>query len=382
MIVTIDSNTTPMQMHHLAVALQRIAAEAGYVASENITSISINPTPEQTAALDEMIKRHKSGVVHLDGTVEPLPPVTMSVREPGVIHRVEVVGTIEPPIVVTPPVTVNTLFLSDKEERDINITAVTDPHIDSAGLPWDARIHAGSRERNTDGSWRVRRKPKDTDQEEWNATLARVTSELRDLMEIPVSSGAVADAADETTLTDAEIDQFIDILEGIADVPGPFYWVHPESSCAGIVQTREELNEMLGEPLVSEIDKDEYEKLIEAGYARANAPDVAPPVAVAPVAVAPVAVAPPVVVAPPVIEPPVTAVAPPIATASPAIETFAQVMTFLTARTPKDETEKPAMVARVNEILAANGLTVLTQLGQRPDLIPQIMAQFTEAFGE
>lgn len=326
MIITIDGNTLPNEMHHIAVALQRIAAENGYVAPENITSINIDPTPEQVVALREVLKGGPRGglqVVDTDGTVTPfvnmpddvnhdltdstlLGSAVITIREPGVIHAVNVVATVESP--------------------------VTNDNLDSAGLPWDARIHAGSRERNTDGSWRVRRRPKGVEDHEWNDTLARVTNELRDLMEIPVSTGAALDAVAETALTDDEIDQFVDIVQGVT----------------------------------GEIDQ--HGELVSS-----ETVFVTPPVTT---------VAPPVVVAPPAIEPPVTAVAPPIATASPAIETFAQVMTFLTARTPKDEAAKPAMVAKVNEILAANGLTVLTQLGQRPDLIPQVVEQFKAAFGE
>jgi hypothetical protein len=311
MIVTIDCNTRPNEMHHLAVALQRIAAENGYVASK--TNISVGEltvelnidTTDATAAIDKLAAHAAAKGVD----VVEVPPATVSVSEP---------------VVVTPPVTVNTLFLSDKEERDLNIAAVTDPNLDINGLPWDARIHAGSRERNTDGSWRVRRRPKGVEEADWDATLARVTAELTDLMAIPVSPGAVADAVAEEreigdvhhtghALTDAEVDAFVDIVQGVTE---------------------------------------------------------------------PVVVAPPVTIAPPVVVPPVTAVAPPITTASPAIETFPQVMVWLTAHTPKDEAAKPGMVTKVNQILTDNGLTVLQQLNQRPDLIPQIMAQFIEAFGE
>jgi hypothetical protein len=157
------------------------------------------------------------------------------------------------------------------------------------------------------------------------------------------------------------------------------------------VQTREELNELLGEPLVSEVDQSEYDTAIASGYARANSPDVSQSLTDAEVdafvdivqgVTEPVVVAPPVTISPPVVVPPVTAVAPPITVDKPAIETFPQVMVWLTAHTPKDEAAKPVMVDKVNQILTDNGLTVLQQLNQRPDLIPQIMVQFREAFGE
>lgn len=301
MHISIDNETSPMEMHHIAVALQRIAAERGYKApvepgrtqlSETRTvgemSIKVDiDTTDATTAIETLAAHAAANNV----SVEVLPPVTVSVD-----YSTE-----------TPSININHASIDDAGNVSVSFTpATTDTHLDSSGLPWDARIHAGSRERNTDGSWRVRRRPKDTDQDAWDATLARVTAELTDLMTIPVSPGAVADAAAEEALTDDEVDAFVDIVQGVV-------------------------------------------------------------------------VAPPVTIAPPVVVPPVTAVAPPITVT---IETFAQLMSWLTSRTPKNEAAKPAMVTRVNEILAANGLTTLQQLGQRADLIPQVLAQFREAFGE
>lgn len=348
MHITVDGSENGAELYHLSVLFQSLAKARGFAVpvSTTVSELSVKldiDTTEATTALDKLAAHphfaDQTPVVNEAGHVIG----TVTLNDPDTIEHVT--GTdngVSVGYVVTP--------VADIEANHADVT----PTLDSAGLPWDARIHAGSRERNTDGSWRVRRKPKDTDQEEWNATLARVTAELRDLMEIPVTPGAVADVAVETaeprydtethpinadhvTLTDAEIDTFVDIVQGVTTDPNDLMQI-----------TDVQLSEL-----------------------KASA-TVEPPVHVAP----------PVTIAPPIVIPPVTAVAPPIVTASPAIETFAQVMTFLTARTPKDEAEKPAMVAKVNEILAANGLTVLTQLGQRPDLIPQIMMQFNEAFGE
>jgi len=339
MIITINDNTDSMEMHHIAVALQRIAAERGYKAP-----VEVHTSASQTSTIGEMSVTLNVDTANATSAVEALADL---IERTGVkvedVHPVTV--TVGDPVVVTPPVTVNTLFLSDKEERDLNIAAVTDTNLDTNGLPWDARIHAGSRERNTDGSWRVRRRPKGIEEADWDATLARVTAELTDLMAIPVSPGAVADAAAEEAqvLTDAEVDAFVDIIEGVV------------------------------EPTV----------VVGVGSYTEVEGSVPPPTATVGDAVAALnAVAPPVTIAPPVVVPPVTAVAPPITVDKPAIETFAQLMSWLTSRTPKDEAAKPAMVVKVNEILAANGLTTLQQLGQRADLIPQVLVQFQAAFGE
>lgn len=50
---------------------------------------------------------------------------------------------------------------------------------DSTGTPWDARIHSASKALNADGTWRLRRKPKDMDEEEWNAQVETVKVELQ-----------------------------------------------------------------------------------------------------------------------------------------------------------------------------------------------------------
>lgn len=346
MQISVDCNTQGVELYHLSILFQSLAKARGFavpVDPMNVTSVTIDPTPEQVEKLSEMFKGGVQNcglqVIDTNGTVTPFvePPVTYSVESTpintdhaSIDDAGNVTVVMEP---IAPPVITNSQLAA----------AVTNDNLDSAGLPWDARIHAGSRERNTDGSWRVRRRPKGVEEAEWEATLARVTAELRDLMEIPVSTGAVADAAAEEreigdvhhtahALTDAEVDAFVDIVQGVT------------------------------------VEIDQHGELVSA-----ETVFVAPPAN---------AVTPPVTIAPPVVVPPVTAVAPPITTDAPKVETFAQVMTFLTARTPKDEAAKPAMVAKVNEILAANGLTVLTQLGQRPELIPQVMTQFTEAFGE
>lgn len=53
------------------------------------------------------------------------------------------------------------------------------PTTDKTGTPWDERIHSTSKALNADGTWRLRRKPKDMDEEEWAATIQRVQDELR-----------------------------------------------------------------------------------------------------------------------------------------------------------------------------------------------------------
>lgn len=49
---------------------------------------------------------------------------------------------------------------------------------DPTGTPWDERIHSTSKALNADGTWRLRRKPKDMDELEWVAFVESVKGEL------------------------------------------------------------------------------------------------------------------------------------------------------------------------------------------------------------
>mgnify|MGYP001004396522 CR=1 FL=1 len=71
--------------------------------------------------------------------------------------------------------------LRQEELRKKHIETVTTPFIDtdSTGTPWDERIHSASKALNSDGTWRVRRKPKDMDEGEWTDFIEQVTNELK-----------------------------------------------------------------------------------------------------------------------------------------------------------------------------------------------------------
>lgn len=52
------------------------------------------------------------------------------------------------------------------------------PTTDSTGTPWDERIHSASKALNSDGTWRLRRKPKDMDDMEWSDYVKSIQSVL------------------------------------------------------------------------------------------------------------------------------------------------------------------------------------------------------------
>lgn len=67
-----------------------------------------------------------------------------------------------------------------------HIETVDTPYVnlDKDGLPWDARIHAASKALNADETWRVRRKPKDMEDDAWAQEIESVRAELKQLMAI------------------------------------------------------------------------------------------------------------------------------------------------------------------------------------------------------
>lgn len=54
------------------------------------------------------------------------------------------------------------------------------PIADSTGTPWDERIHSASKALNADGTWRLRRKPKDMDEAQWAKYVEAVKTDMTD----------------------------------------------------------------------------------------------------------------------------------------------------------------------------------------------------------
>ena len=78
-----------------------------------------------------------------------------------------------PKIVVPPPPPPAAV-----DPREVPARATTE--VDKSGLPWDGRIHASTKARNADGSWRTKRGLDP-------AVLANVETELKALMAIPAA---------------------------------------------------------------------------------------------------------------------------------------------------------------------------------------------------
>lgn len=201
------------------------------------------------------------------------------------------------------------------------VAEIADP-VDSTGTPWDERIHSASKALNADGTWRLRRKPKDMDEAQWAAFIEMVKGELH-------------------TQTPVMTDEEVEALEPVE----------------------------IGEPTSEEID--EWEKSKQPDYL--PEPPVTPPgddfhtdtdvvSEQTVVGIPPLPVPPPVVVAPPV----------------PEVTTwdFPRLMTFLTERHGKID------VATVNTLLAQDGMSSVQELNAHPDKIGPFVARVKAHLGE
>lgn len=197
------------------------------------------------------------------------------------------------------------------------------PTTDSTGTPWDERIHSTSKALNADGTWRLRRKPKDMDEMEWAALVESIKGEL--------SGNTVAkDVQDEIMLQ-----KWDELEHHMAIDPA-----HDKG---------DETIELTVEPPVTPPGDDFHTDA-----------DVVTEQTVA--GIPPLPVPPPVVVAPPV--PEVTE------------WDFPRLMTFLTERHGKID------VATVNTLLAQDGMSSVQELNAHPDKIGPFVARVKAHLGE
>lgn len=116
---------------------------------------------------------------------------------------------------------------------DLPEPTVSDATTDSTGTPWDERIHSASKALNADGTWRLRRKPKDMDEAEWAALVESVKDELQ----YPVKCGD-DDPLETPEPTREEVEDLIAVIEPPVTPPGDDFHtdadVVTEQTVAGI----------------------------------------------------------------------------------------------------------------------------------------------------
>lgn len=116
---------------------------------------------------------------------------------------------------------------------------VSDATTDSTGTPWDERIHSTSKALNADGTWRLRRKPKDMDEAEWAATVQKVQDELRFSADgLTISVASAPHDADPDTIPKDEFKEVTGFVEPPVTPPGDDFHtdadVVTEQTVAGI----------------------------------------------------------------------------------------------------------------------------------------------------
>lgn len=89
----------------------------------------------------------------------------------------------------------------------------TPPTTDSTGTPWDERIHSTSKALNADGTWRLRRKPKDMDELEWSDYVSMIKADLQ----YPVECGGEGEEISEPTRE--EVDELIEASNKMLEPP-------------------------------------------------------------------------------------------------------------------------------------------------------------------
>lgn len=218
---------------------------------------------------------------------------------------------------------------------------------DSTGTPWDERIHSTSKALNADGTWRLRRKPKDMDESEWAALVESVKVELSEGLETPA----------EAYLTD-------DFVKPPVTHQNPVYMYQESRNVYALGRSEEEIAEYETKGYVrhtqEQYDAWEGPTVADEGDDFHTDADVVTEQTVA--GIPPLPVPPPVVVAPPV----------------PEVTTwdFPRLMTFLTERHGKID------VATVNALLAQDGVSSVQELNVHSDKIGPFVARVKAHLGE
>lgn len=214
------------------------------------------------------------------------------------------------------------------------VEEIADP-VDSTGTPWDERIHSTSKALNADGTWRLRRKPKDMGEEEWAALVESIKNELQYREQLKEET--------EHSFSDSEF------------VVDP-YDTYEEEELPSVTPPGDDFH-------------------TDAGVVTEQTVAGIPPIPVPP----------PVVVAPPV--PVQAALSEGIARYGDAMSElakndadvqwdFPRIMTFLTERHGKID------VATVNTLLAQDGMSSVQELNAHPDKIGPFVARVKAHLGE
>lgn len=241
--------------------------------------------------------------------------------------------------------------------------------VDSTGLPWDERIHSGTKAKNADGTWRARRGLNNP------GLVKEVEAQLRQLAGIPVSAGPLPPSATAPTSAANATEPAATATESAssATVPAAPIATAPEN---GTVTTTSAAP-VPPAPLIPSPPIPAHATTAADTASATNttaATSASAPIATAPVAspevpnVAATTSAPPTA---PIPTPP----APTTAAADTAPVTFGTLMT----RLAKAVSEKRITTDQVDEIVARHGIAKgqMGQMATKPDVVQLVSAEVT-----
>lgn len=193
--IVLDGSEGAQQLRRISNAVLALSGAASVQSIEN--NVHIVPPPA-TVLVNEV--KGAGGAISTDDmpdtgapAVPPATPVSAVPLPPPVppapsvaavdlfptAPEVPPAGVPAPPTVAAPPVPTDTASAAPPAPATTSNPAAG-VELDKNGLPWDARIHSGSREKIKDGTWRQRRNLPDGERE-------RVEAELRILMALPAN---------------------------------------------------------------------------------------------------------------------------------------------------------------------------------------------------
>lgn len=89
------------------------------------------------------------------------------------------------------------------------------PDLDKDGLPWDNRINSTPASVTASGVWKMRRKPKDMDDDQWAKYIETVRNELTNLMSIEVDDDTVDTDNIEPVIGDSPVVDSVEELKPV-----------------------------------------------------------------------------------------------------------------------------------------------------------------------
>lgn len=156
-------NDDHVALRAMAKALEEIAVARGAPKqSKQIGEMNYKvniDTTQATAALEQLVKQVESDTTSQQ--VESLSSIKPFEEKLGLLNNALSKETPE--------------SLAEKLQ---SYEQVPSPFTDNTGTPWDERIHSASKALNSDGTWRLRRKPADKTAEEWTAYVKWVEEDI------------------------------------------------------------------------------------------------------------------------------------------------------------------------------------------------------------